>query len=226
MNEYTRIAKLLKETYEAELDDEIKKVEEDTSKITFVPSDKYNNKMAKLCQRINRRNWIVFYNVGKRAACIIGIIVVLLGASHSVEAVRDGLLRFVTSFFSVHIEIRVSDDENSYPQIIEKAYEISYFPDGFQRVEYVVDKKKIRYKYFRDDKYIFFEQFTKDIYKVSHNNEHSVYKSITSNGQDYLMIYSEIDTSYTFIWVNGEYVFEIISNLSETEVLKICESVS
>lgn len=227
MNEYTRIAELLKKTYEAEMDDEIKKVEEKTSQITFVQSDRYKNKIAKLCRRMNRHDWRSFNNVGKRAASIIGILVVISCVNFSVDAVRDGLHRFVTSFFSDHTEVSVSDadDKSSYQQTIEKVYEISSIPEGFQRAEYEVDDKKVRYKYFKDEKFIFFEQFTDDIYKASHDNEHSDYKSITSNGQDYLMIYSEIDTSYTFIWENGEYVFEVRSNLSETEVMNICESV-
>ena len=226
MNEYTRIAKLLKETYEAELDKEIQKVEEDTADMVFEPSEKFNYKINKLTRRMNKPYWRFFNTVSKRVAWIIAAVFVISGAGLSVSAVREGLHKFVTSFFSDHTEVSVSDDDSSYPQTIEKVYEISSIPDGFQRVEFVVDEKKVRYKYFNDDKFIFFEQLTDDIYKVSHDNEHSEYKTITSNGQDYLIMYSEIDTSYTFIWENGEYAFEIRSNLSEKEVLRLCESVS
>ena len=225
MNEYTRIAKLLKETYEAELDKEIKKVEENTADMTLEPSDKFKREMNKLIRRMNKPYWKFINTAGKRVACVITALFVLSGATLSVSAVREGLHKFVTSFFSDHTEVSVADEDHFYPQKIEKEYEISQIPDGFQREEHIVNEKKIRNKYFKDDKFIFFEQFTKDFYRTSHDNEYSEYKTGTSNEQNYLVIYSEIDTSYTFIWENGEYVFEICSNLSEFEVLRVCESV-
>lgn len=225
MNEYTRIAKLLKETYEAELDKEIQKVEEDTADMVFEPSEKFNYKINKLTRRMNKPYWRFFNTASKRVACIIAAVFVISGAGLSVSAVREELHKFVTSIFSDHTEVRVSDDESSYPQTVEKVYEISSIPDGFRRVEFVIDEKKVRYKYFKDDKFIFFEQRTHDIYTNNYDNEYSEIKKYDSNGQEYLIIHFEIDNSYAIIWDNAEYVFEIASNLTESEILELRYSI-
>ena len=62
--------------------------------------------------------------------------------------------------------------------------------------------------YFKDDDYIFFEQYTKDAYLSNYDNEQSTFESYTDeNGQEYLV--HNTDHDHTFIWDNGKYIFEI-----------------
>lgn len=95
--------------------------------------------------------------------------------------------------------------------------------DGFKQVDYDKMENSIIITYFKDDDYIFFEQYTKDAYLSNYDNEQSTFESYKDeNGQEYLV--HNTDHDHTFIWDNGKYIFEICSNLDKQSVLELCES--
>jgi hypothetical protein len=126
--------------------------------------------------------------------------------------------------FSNHTEITVdSSVDNNYPNFIEDEYYISALPDGFEQSDYNETANSITAAYFNDDKYIFFEQYTKNSFDNNYDNEHSTLEPFTDdNGQEYLI--QETEHNYTFVWDNGDYILQIISNINKDEVLELCKS--
>lgn len=137
---------------------------------------------------------------------------------------REAVCDFFMNIFSDHTEIIAdSEIENSYPHSIDEEYHISSLPNGFKQVDYDKMKNSIIITYFKDDDYIFFEQYTKDAYLSNYDNEQSTFESYKDeNGQEYLV--HNTDHDHTFIWDNGKYIFEICSNLDKQSVLELCES--
>ena len=221
MNDFSYFSKALDEVIDIRLDDYVKTLEIDKQ---YKFSEKYNKKINKLIKYREKPYFNLICTAGRRVACCVAAVLILSLSSLSVKAVRDAVRDFFMNIFSDHTEITVNSEiENSYPISIEEEYHISSLPNGFEQVDYDKMENSIIITYFKDDDYIFFEQYTKDAYISNYDNEQSTFESyVDENGQKYLV--HNTDHDHTFIWNNGEYIFEICSNLDKPSVLKLCKS--
>jgi len=212
MNNFSYFSKALDEVVDARLDDYVETLEVDKR---YEFSEKYNKKINKLIKHREKPYFTLICTTGRRVACFVTALLILSFSSLSVKAVREAVCNFFMNIFSDHTEIIAdSEIENSYPHSIDEEYHISSLPNGFKQVDYDKMENSIIITYFKDDDYIFFEQYTKDAYLSNYDNEQSTFESYTDeNGQD-----------HTFIWDNGKYIFEICSNLNKRSVLELCES--
>ena len=223
MNEYSIFQKALGEVFESELNEFLAGVDLDQPH-TF--SDKFNRKMDKLIKRREKSYYTLISTAGRRVACIILILVMLSASSLTVKAVRDAVYDFIMRIFGDHTEVIVENDiSNDYPKTIEDEYYISELPEGFELTE----ENKSKYKYFalysNGQNYIMFYQYTMGYYNNNYNNERSDFeKSIDSESVDYIFHYAIVDDSYTIIWKNNLYVFEIHSNLDRSDIIKLYNS--
>jgi hypothetical protein len=112
--------------------------------------------------------------------------------------------------FSDHVAVTVMPDESSdYPKTIETEYEISNIPSGYSQIDYCKIENSVYADYSDGKGNIFYEQYTKDSYDASLDNEHSeIYYFTDDNGQEFLVRKSKYG-SYTLIWDDGEYVFSL-----------------
>lgn len=142
----------------------------------------------------------------------------------SVKAIREMIFDFITNIFSDHSVVTAeSGTEIGYPETIEKEYYISELPDGFILGNTIRNDVSINISFLNDDKYILFSQYTKSVYEETFDNEKSGFEKICDETeQEYLMISTGADIS--FIWDNGEYVLQIVSNLNKEDTLKMCKS--
>ena len=142
----------------------------------------------------------------------------------SVRAIREAFFDFITNIFSDHNVVTVeSGTDSGYPETIEDEYYISELPDGFIIGDTIRNDVSINISYFNEDKYIFLSQYTKSVYEETFDNEHANFEKISDeSGQEYLKITTEADT--TFIWDNGEYVLQIVSNFDKEDTLNLCKS--
>lgn len=221
MNNFSYFSKALDEVVDARLDDYVETLEVDKR---YEFSEKYNKKINKLIKHREKPYFTLICTTGRRVACCVAALLILSFSSLSVKAVREAVCDFFMNIFSDHTEIIAdSEIENSYPHSIDEEYHISSLPDGFKQVDYDKMENSIIITYFKDDDYIFFEQYTKDAYLSNYDNEQSTFESYTDeNGQEYLV--HNTDHDHTFIWDNGKYIFEICSNLDKRSVLELCES--
>ena len=108
--------------------------------------------------------------------------------------------------------------------IIEEEYEIDV-PDGFELEEYHSDDNLINCCYSNGEDYIRFEQYPAGTYSANYDNEHHIHYNYTDDeGQEYLVYESTKSTNLTFIWNDGQYVFEISSNLDKEDIVDLCKS--
>ena len=185
----------------------------------------FEKKMKKLIHRREKPYFQLICTAGRRAACVAGALVVISASAFSVKAVRETVYDFIEDNFSDHDVVTVKADEDS-PATIENEYEITKLPAGFEETEHCATDVDIcsMYSSKNDDKYILFEQFTKQTYNVSFDNEHTTEEDITDdNGQIY-RVYDHGNGEYTFVWDNGKYILQISGNLDKGELLDLCRS--
>ena len=194
----------------------------------FDISNNFKIKMEKLIKRQNKPYYRFVSTASRRAACIAVAILVFSVSSLSVKSVRKALVsNFKLKGFSNHVNILYSSqEENHYPDTIETEYEITNIPDEFELVEYDKNQYEVFAYYIYKNYEIVFTQSIKSRYNIGLDNEHSkVYNYKDTDGQEYL-IQESIDENYdiTFVWDNGEYIFEVFSNLDKNTVLDLCRS--
>ena len=223
MNEYSIFQKALGEVFESELNEFLAGIALDQPH-TF--SDKFNKKMSKLIKRREKSYYTLISTAVRRVACIILIIVMLSASSLTVKAVRDAVYDFIMRIFGDHTEVIVENDiSNDYPKTIEDEYYISELPEGFEMTnEFKLEDKYFAY-YTNNQKFIMFNQYTMDRYKIYYDNGHYEFDKYIDNDKiEYLVLYIGVDDSYLYVWNNSSYVFEINSNLDKSTITKICKS--
>lgn len=131
------------------------------------------------------------------------------------------IANFFVQHFSDHNSISSSQNSEIYPKKIEKLYELSYIPKGYELVDESIDEFSATYIYYKGTDSLLFQQSVKEDFKLDSDNNATMY-SKTINGQNYLI--SNRDDGCTIVWDNHQYVFWLSSNFDEKASLKMCKS--
>ena len=92
-------------------------------------------------------------------------------------------------------------------------------------MDYTADAISVTNFYTYEDKQIILIQSPKIFYSPSIDNEQTVKSLETIEGQEYMIYTSTNSPDINFIWDNGEYIFQLISNLDKEEGLNLCKSI-
>lgn len=191
----------------------------------------FKKKMERLIKRQAKPYFQLVCTAGRRAACIIAALIILSASSLGVKAVRQAVYKSIHSFntksFSDHVKIRINKEaKKNSPKTIETEYVISDIPEGFELTDYDKTDTYVLSWYFNGDSYILFHQDVKISYKSNYDNEQSVMYTYTdTDGQEYIIHETKVNSDFAFIWDNGEYIFTIDSNLDKNEILNLCRSI-
>ncbi len=193
----------------------------------FIASNKFKTKMKKLIKSQNKPYYRFVSTAGRRVACIAAALLILSVSSLSVKSVRKALVStFKIKGFSNHVNLTYSSQEDDhYPETIETEYEITNIPDEFELVDYNKSPSRVFAYYTYENYEIAFTQNVKSGYRASLDNEQSTISYYNDpGGNKYIVQESEKYHDYSFAWDNGEYVFEVSSNLDKNTVLDLCRS--
>lgn len=100
-------------------------------KIVWKPSAEFERKMAKLLKEERTPLWQLINTRAKRAVCIVLVILAALGASMSIKAVREPVVRFFVEIYEAFARI-------THPQQSETPLETIYtlprdmLPEGYE----------------------------------------------------------------------------------------------
>lgn len=202
-----------------------------TSYPEYELSKEFQQKMNKLIRQQKKVYYPVIKTTGRRIAAAI-IAAVMMGSVTAVaygparEAIKDFFMKHFGTHDVVETNYAIENiDINSsyYTKIrIEEEYEIAV-PDGFELEEYYNDDCSINCRYSNGKDFIDFEQIPAGIYSESIDNERSKSYNYTDDEGNKYLVY-EWNKSRLFIWNNGEYVFEISSNLDKNHIADLCKS--
>ena len=196
-------------------------------------SDEFKQKMDKLIRQQKKVYYPVIKTTGRRIAVAI-IAAVMMGSVTAVAygPAREAIKDFFMKHFGTHDVVETNNyieniDINSsyYTKLkIEDEYGIAV-PDGFKLEEYYNDDCSINCRYSNGKEFIDFDQYPAGTYSASIDNEHHIHYNYTDDeGQEYLVYESTKSTNLTFTWNDGQYVFEISSNLDKEDIVDLCKS--
>ena len=186
-------------------------------------SRKFEKKMSRLIKRRNKIYYPFINNTFKRTAVAIGALVIVSTVSVvKIDALREVFVNIKFDIFEKYSVITPADDKQ-VPETIEEIYEITYDLSGYE-VVYEISKSTQNYiEYMKDDIYIGFGQYTKNIF-INKNTENADVKTIIINETEALY-YKDNNNFYHLILDNGDYLFTVRTNSDESLLFDIAKSI-
>lgn len=125
---------------------------------------------------------------------------------------------------STHTDAFAMDWESA-PSTLEKTYSISYDLSNYEKNILSDDEYQYWAEYTNNTDYIDFMYWVKEAYQNARvNTEESAIGSMTINGFDALY-FQRNEKDQVLIWDNGEYIFELHSNLDISVIKLIAETI-
>ena len=191
---------------------------------SFEPSEKFNKDMQKLIKSQTNIYHKATLTKSRRILVAAALIVMIMAASLSVEAIREKIFSFfITSGENYSILEHSPDDTNFYHPQLEKVLKPSYIPEGYELSESRDDTSSSYICYIKDDDYLTIEQFTASDYKSASDIEFKTMTREDYEGTDYIIKTDEDMTM--LIWERDGYVFEAVGYEGTDEILKVAASV-
>lgn len=204
------------------IDDEIKKCEDVPALEPSKEFDEKMNRMFKEAYKKEARKENMRF--GKKIAVIlVAIIGVGSAAAMNIQAVREPVLNFVFNKNSNGSKTKVNVQENSKEKI---NFIFGYMPDGYKctKKQYLYKEKQQIYKYENSkiNDYIYIKIQTDQKYDSYTNLINDGYSEITKNSKSYYCITGDKNR---LLWYHNKSIFNIISSLSEDEMIKIAQNI-
>lgn len=199
------------------------------SDINWIPSAKFEKKVQKLIKHSKRDYWYLINTSFKRAAVIVATILVLLGFSMSIKAIREPVVRFIIETYEKYTNIFFGNDDTdlNLPRTIEQKYTITAIPEGytFLSMEEMPLNRKLIWRN-KDNEEIIFNQGVLYNANMTIDTEDSSYEYVMVDS--YNAIYLTKWNMQIIIWENGIYKFSIncSTSISYEELIDIAESLS
>lgn len=201
---------LIKRAIAEHIDEYIPESEIDNTPHKF--SKEFENKMNKLMGKPSITKHITYKKI------ITYIAVAIVAASMitlSVGAVREAFIKFITSIFQTHTDVRSVTDDTAPIDFSDK-YEITADMSEFKLVSTSEDLFTREYIYQNENCTIIYNQYIKEYYDVTENTEGYDMEAIEINGcEGYYIDLSDL-YSKRMAWDNGDYVFSISVTYDET----------
>lgn len=194
----------------------------DDENITFTKN--FEHKMRKL---IYRTKHPIFFRVIKSVACLLLAFLVSLVSimTFNVEA-RADLLEWIKTYIPGAVVFHYAGTNNEELS----NYRLTYLPEGYE--EYLVnngeDFSTVIYRNDIGRQIVFrYRIANEEIGKMLHVSNYKVYKVKFNYSVVEIYISDKINASKNMVWtsVDGDYIFEIIANLPNSELVKIAESI-
>ena len=199
------------------------------SDINWIPSAKFEKKVQKLIKHSKRDYWYLINTSFKRAAVIVAAILVLLGFSMSIKAIREPVVRFIIETYEKYTNIFFGNDDTdlNLPRTIEQKYTITAIPEGytFLSMEEMPLNRKLIWRN-KDNEEIIFNQGVLYNANMTIDTEDSSYEYVMVDS--YNAIYLTKWNMQIIIWENGIYKFSIncSTSISYEELIHIAESLT
>lgn len=189
-------------------------------------SKRFERKMARLIRQQKSFYFPMIRTPIRRTVTIMVTVIIILSTTViSVSALREAFIRFMTEIFDTHTEVQAIQDDTA-PESLEDIYVITNIPDGFEIVFQNDNIEGIPYlftEYRNGQECIIFSQYIKSRYDVNVNTEGYEMVRIDINGNEGFIV--DMVDDYYIAWDNGDYIFEIDSNVGKDILIDMAKSV-
>lgn len=179
-------------------------------------SRQHNRKMNRLFSKMRNNKYHRFTKNAIKLLVAAAIILSIAATAFAIPQSREYIIRNLFNYSSYTISntdhsVKVSD------------LKVGYVPDGFELVSILKDENIHMFEYKNNGKFIVINKsFIGN--KINFDTEKFEYEKILINNIEYNLYQTKSDT-YGIVWNNGLYTFDIDSNVSKDEMLKIAESI-
>lgn len=200
-------------------------------KVPQMPDHKFSRKFEMKMKKLIRYgcNEPTHYHkitVKRLFVCITVALFAAIVMAFSVGAVRNFFKNFFMEVFSTHTTVQTFSENINAPASIEDVYIIEV-PNGFDIVykdEIFELTAYVHHEYFKNNDYIFFNQYVKSEYDVNINTENRPLEYIEINGNDGYIV-DLGNNEYYLSWENGDYIFDITGNIGKSALIDVANSV-
>lgn len=186
--------------------------EKNTRKSASVPAS--NLTLSSTHLRVGRRLLILFAVI-VCAALLTGFIAVYVSKNFHGTVYNDN-----TQLFAVNTE--------NCPTTIEYEYYLPNLPNGFEMVEHdsLSYEVYILYENTSSGQVITLSQYTKEKFTPHYNTEHNNFEEIVINNHHGIFIDFSDNEHFgsIVVWDNGDYILEMIGDLSKNHLVNLAES--
>lgn len=207
--QYTKFQQAI---YEAVLVPLLEEIPEHVEPHEYPPE--FEKKIRKLFSRSSKPYYALISTAGRRAACII--VIILLGLSVltvSLKAFLPEVWNVITEWFDDYVTVLFKDDENAPepPNTIEEIMEPKYVPEGFEAYDTMNAPTIcfIAYSVNGSREALTFSQYvynSTDYYNINFDDSFQT-DSIIIAGYSGLIGFSEKKNIIT--WTDGQYIYSI-----------------
>lgn len=197
-----------KDTFRKVMSSEFSEIPKDEDSIEFTFSKQFDKRMDKLIKLQRKIYYHLINSIGKRIAVACVVLITLLAATFSVDAIRDPVVCFVKKIFANHLCYTAAE---STVGIISKEYIMTWLPEGFSQNNKTQDDSMIttEYTYGSDNIIVFTQWAASGFGGFSIDNEHSeICTEIIDNVE---VTFQTSNNAVSAFWGKNGYAFEINS---------------
>jgi hypothetical protein len=180
------------------------------------PTEAYKKGIAKLLDKMRGDRYHKFTRKTARIILIAAIIMAIATVTLAATVGRE----FIVQKFSNFSRYSVVDSSNI--KSVEDI-EIGYIPEGFELTNKETSKNKYYLNYFNEDKWISIYKSKIDS-RIDFDTEYKNKERIRINGFEGVY-FEDNDSINGLMWNNGHYIYQLDSNISKEELIKIAENV-
>lgn len=184
----------------------------------------YEKRTALLHNNIMDKRNVISHFRWNRKTVIVMLMVIFLAVLAGCAAIIYYLGGFRTDVQNDNTQL-FPIDFTDCPQSIEEVYRLSELPNGFELLEESISDISVYTSYINSTtgQTITFHQSIKTVFEPHYNTEYSDLEEISIG--EHKGIGLEGKMVYLIAWDNGDYILEISSNLSKSEVLNLAKCV-
>ena len=174
--------------------------------IKYEFSERFNKKMDKLFQKIERNRTHTTIKHSKRIITVIAAILIIFAGLMSVSAIREPIVNFIVEKYETFVEFFFSGDTSEQ---IEYEYGFSEIPKGFELINKTNNDGVVysEYKNAETEELIILDQSITDGSWISIDNEHGETTIEIIKGNETYIYTNNNGEKIQAIWIDGAYYF-------------------
>lgn len=157
------------------------------------------------------------------AVCLVIILALAFVACASIKPIREKVANAFLTWYETSIDVKFEMDETkkSAAKILTeppRGFELITMDDELGHLTMIYEDADDHYFHFRRGKYF-------DNWNIGYGYVDVKFDEVTINGVIGLHSFTEVNESHILMWLDGEYLYEIHSDIPLDEILKAASSV-
>ena len=191
----------------------------------YIFSDEFETGMKELLLVRNKKtkSTKVFKYAVSMAATLLVVVGIVSASATSTKATLPSI--DILDWLDDHFEFSKGTSTSKDGELIFEESQITYIPEGFEKVGEIKTFTYIEYEYENDEEKYFTVRVTKTLTQLHHDNEEVVRETFVNDG-GYECLYIERENEYIYIWEDAEGLYyRVYGNVSRNELNSVMNGI-